>query len=83
MIGNIIRSLLPKQQIQRVEVSGCMADQKKILDKGFIKKKISKVIYGSDKPEDFYLCEFPDGEKELAVSRCINDKDTGIISYTL
>lgn len=83
MINYILRILLPKTHIQRVEVNGCMADHKKIVETGLIIKKINKTIYGSNKPTSFYLCKFPSGYKQLSVSRCRKDKNTGIVSYSI
>lgn len=83
MIAFIFQKILPKTLIQRVVVNGCMANHKKIIETGFIIKKINKTIYGSNKPTPFYLCKFPSGYKQLPVSRCLKDENTHIVSYLL
>ena len=78
-----LKNILPKPSIHIVSVDGCMADNITIKEQGLILKTINKVIYGSTKQQKFYVCKFPSGIKELALTRCHKSKDTNIITYSL
>jgi hypothetical protein len=80
-LKKVQKKIIKKKNIHIVSVNGCMADDVKIIDRGIILKKISKIVYGSPDPIEIYVCEFPSGTRELAVSRCYVPEDSNVLSY--